>query len=108
MSGSERGWGLGLRCPGLLTRPLRFIPSQNAGYGQRPLPMKKMETRSTVLPAYRLKSLKMTTTILAECEKVVSRCAAKNWIIWAFCFGYANRSNCWSIGTGVGTSALRT
>ena len=39
--------------------------------------MKKTETKSTVLLAHHLKSLRMPT-ILAECEKVATRCAADN------------------------------
>lgn len=39
--------------------------------------MKKTETKSTVLLAHHLKSLKMPT-MLAECEKVASRCATDN------------------------------
>jgi DNA replication protein DnaC len=39
--------------------------------------MKKTETKSTVLLNHHLKALKLPT-ILAECEKVASRCAADN------------------------------
>jgi DNA replication protein DnaC len=39
--------------------------------------MKKTETKSTVLLAHHLKLLKLPT-ILAECEKVASRCASDN------------------------------
>lgn len=39
--------------------------------------MKKTETKSTVLLAHHLKSLRLPT-ILAECEKVAARCAADN------------------------------
>ena len=39
--------------------------------------MKKTETKSTVLLAHHLKSLRLPT-ILAECEKVAARCATDN------------------------------
>jgi DNA replication protein DnaC len=39
--------------------------------------MKKTETKSTVLLAHHLKSLRLPT-ILSECEKVAARCAADN------------------------------
>ena len=39
--------------------------------------MKKTETKSTVLLAHHLKSLRLPT-ILAECEKVAARCASDN------------------------------
>ena len=39
--------------------------------------MKKTETKSTVLLAHYLKSLRMPT-MLAECEKVAARCATDN------------------------------
>ena len=39
--------------------------------------MKKTETKSTVLLAHHLKSLRLPT-ILAECEKVAAQCATDN------------------------------
>lgn len=39
--------------------------------------MKKTETKSTVLLAHHLKSLRMPT-MLAECEKVAARCAVND------------------------------
>src|SRR5262249_53830186 len=40
-------------------------------------PVKKLETKSTVLLKHHLKALKLPT-ILAECEKVAARCAKEN------------------------------